>query len=665
MSKVRLEDYYHRRLPYSVRSSARTQVTAVYTTSPTPEGSSHDVFSLGENGSCRRLTHVGQSMHPRWRPNHDHLGVVSRRPTDPALTGHPNSRGDADEQTSVWVYDFADGGDARQLTVTPEPVIGFDWSPSGDRVVVESRRTPDEKSSTSGRLPPERRPRRRSTEDDADTRTLWIVDAESGESRRLEGAWSHSTYFRNWYHDMKPVWGTDSRIGFVAQQHDSTGCFDIHSIRPDGSDHRVHTDGTHLCTNPVWSPDGDRLAYIRHHPAAEHVSSEASFVDISRNERRVLSDELDRDVHFVDWLNQTTLVGNVTDEGKGVFYRFGTDGDISLYYEPEWPHSIQWSGKHRPFDVDRERGCLDFGLLSPTASSIATVELSNDGVVRDERRTRHAFNADQFAHVDIGIERLSISREDDPDLDGFLYHPPRYEEATEDSVPVILDIHRDLHGVTVPRFRFRTLYWASIGYAVLKLNFRGSKSYGEQFAREGQSRYHDADVSDLAAGIEATLEAQQPDPANVFGVGYLHGAGSLIRLAAETDLLAGVVAKHGIYDYTAVFTRDDRNPQWEARLGTPWDDADAYSAASPLTEARQVTTPVLLVAGGEDERSPQEQSERLYEWLSATETDVSLHTYPKLGSSAYAPPDTTIARLERTTEWLARHSSVPIEERQG
>lgn len=86
--------------------------------------------------------------------------------------------------------------------------------------------------------------------------SLWLLPASGGRARRVSGV----------FDDIRqPVWSPDGRrIAFFAYRD---GGYDLWSVAADGSDLRQLTSGIHDDREPAWSPDGRRIAFASDRPA--------------------------------------------------------------------------------------------------------------------------------------------------------------------------------------------------------------------------------------------------------------------------------------------------------------------------------------------------------------------------------------------------------------
>ena len=152
-----------------------------------------------------------------------HSGGGARRlsapgaPSDPAFS--PLGRRIAfASRSEIWVM-YADGTSVRQVTVGPEPSRDPTWSPDG-RSIAFARGYAGE-------------------------RDLYTVGADGNGARRLTSRGD----------DEAPAWGPSGAIAFVRDGH-------VYLKAP-GRRARPLTGGAADDRDPVWSPDGRRIAFTR------------------------------------------------------------------------------------------------------------------------------------------------------------------------------------------------------------------------------------------------------------------------------------------------------------------------------------------------------------------------------------------------------------------
>ena len=146
---------------------------------------------------------------------------------------------------------------------------------------------------------------------------------------------------------------------------------------------------------------------------------------------------------------------------------------------------------------------------------------------------------------------------------------------------------------------------AAKGYVVLFTNPRGSTSYGQEFGNLIQFRYPGDDYKDLMAGVDDVVKRGYVD-ASRLGVTGGSGGGLLTNWTiTQTQRFKAAVAQRDIADwYGFWFTADFTlfQPTWFRKA--PWEDPQDFAARSPITHVANVTTPLMLVLGDADYRTP-------------------------------------------------------------
>jgi dipeptidyl aminopeptidase/acylaminoacyl peptidase len=140
---------------------------------------------------------------------------------------------------------------------------------------------------------------------------------------------------------------------------------------------------------------------------------------------------------------------------------------------------------------------------------------------------------------------------------------------------------------------------------VLYPNPRGSSSYGQEFGNVIQHRYPGDDYKDLMAGVDLLLARGYVDPKKL-GVTGGSGGGVLTNWTiTQTDRFAAAVSQRSISDWAAWWYTADFSmftPRWFRK--TPWQDPAEFQALSSLPQVEKIHTPLMLVEGESDLRTP-------------------------------------------------------------
>jgi dipeptidyl aminopeptidase/acylaminoacyl peptidase len=209
--------------------------------------------------------------------------------------------------------------------------------------------------------------------------------------------------------------------------------------------------------------------------------------------------------------------------------------------------------------------------------------------------------------------------------DGLTIHGQLFEPTGNGKKPAIVYVHggpprQMLLGWHYSDYYSNTYainqYLASLGFAVLTVNYRLGIGYGYEFHQPahcgpaGASEYNDI----KAAG--QWLSSQQgidPSRIGIYGGSY-GGFLTAMALARDSKLFAAGVDIHGVHDWTTSrFNfpnqgRFEKIPALESTIKTAWE-------SSPVAYINSWASPVLLIHGDDDRNVPFSQSTDLYKRL--------------------------------------------------
>lgn len=198
---------------------------------------------------------------------------------------------------------------------------------------------------------------------------------------------------------------------------------------------------------------------------------------------------------------------------------------------------------------------------------------------------------------------------------------------------------------------------AEAGYAVLKVNFRGSGGYGRAFKEAGAKQWGLAMQDDLTDATRWLVEQGIADPKRICIYGASYGAyAALMGAAKEPDLYRCAVGYIGVYDLPTLHADGDTQETESGRTYLrDWvGKREELAAVSPTRMAGRITVPVFLAAGGEDERAPIQHSRMMERTLRQGGTPVETLYYDTEGHGFYLE-NHNIEYHTKLLDFFARH----------
>lgn len=226
------------------------------------------------------------------------------------------------------------------------------------------------------------------------------------------------------------------------------------------------------------------------------------------------------------------------------------------------------------------------------------------------------------AYSELSPERLSTPRairfkaRDGLEISGYLTLPKNGGAR----LPTVVFPHGGPWSRDQNDFDYWTQFFASRGYAVLKINFRGSAGFGEAFERAGFQRWGLEMQNDISDGV-AWLQAENiADPRKICIVGASYGGyAALMGLAKTPDLFRCGISFAGVADLLDLINHWDNflhtEGEIEKRLGGWWSDHQRLKATSPVNLAKNIRAPLLIAHGVQDRSVPVEQSRDMVDAL--------------------------------------------------
>lgn len=205
-------------------------------------------------------------------------------------------------------------------------------------------------------------------------------------------------------------------------------------------------------------------------------------------------------------------------------------------------------------------------------------------------------------------------------------------------------------------------FLANRGYAVLQPNFRASTGYGKKFLNAGNGQWGRKMQDDITWGVKALVASGVVDPKRVgISGGSYGGYATLAGVAFTPTLYAAAVAY--VAPSNLITLLDAIPPYWEAarkqmytRMGDPTTPQGKalLVAESPLTQAKAIVTPLLVVQGKNDPRVNVRESNQIVAAVRDNGKPVKYIVAPDEGHG-FARPINTLAYVTAMEDFFAQY----------
>ena len=638
-----VEDLGRLRLVSDLQVSPGSEQASFVVTGADLEGNTYHSYiwiAELESGQVWKLTHGPKKDNfPRWSPDGRNIAFISNR------TG----------QSQIWNINIS-GGEAVQLTNVPGDVSQLTWSPQADQIAFickdEKKDESDDKVKIVNRLR-----YRVNGEGILDERRnhLWVVSTQSGPAKQLT--------FGDW-DDSAPSWQPGGKeIAFLSNQtedRDFNNVIDLYLISTEGEIARKLTYSKGPIQSFSWSHDGNFIAFVGNEQSNQlGVHNGVWVLSLANGDTRNLTNEFERSVG--DIAISTSWKGPAqtpkwSPGGDNIFFLASDSGNTGIY-------KAEINGETK-LVVDGQRVCLNFDLskdgkklafvaTDPTKPSEAFV-CSADG--SDERQVTQ-LNKQLLEEVALSpLEHIQFSS-DEYQIDGWILKPFNFESAR--AYPLILNVHGGPLAFFGNSFQFDEQFLAATGYMVLLTNPRGSSGYSEEFANRLRGDLGGRDYDDLMRAVDHVLELEQVDMDRLGVTGGSYGGYMTNCIITRTDRFQAAVTEKCISNFYSLYGTTDTtflDCEWFF-LGMPQDDPELYMDRSPITQVKNVKTPLLIIHGEEDLICPIEQAEQLFIALKRHNCDVKFlrfqgenHDLNRSGS-----PQARIERLSHILDWFEQY----------
>jgi dipeptidyl aminopeptidase/acylaminoacyl peptidase len=611
-------------------------------------------------GAPRALTTGPRDGQPRWSPDGRVLAFT---------------RGAEGKPAQIHLLPMG-GGEPTQLTRLKGGASSATWSPDGRRIAFTSSTNPALDDDTT-KAKPKKEPGRVVTRPvfrlnnagyyDLDHTThVWVVDAGGGKARQLTGGRFNEGNL-GWSRDGRQVCFTSDRRKEPWFGDDDANLYSIAAdlTSPSNGTFTTLLDYDGGIGDWTQAPDG-RLAWIGGiNPPQAHSYDQSDLLVRAGTSGKptVLTADYDFDIGGGISADQHPPRGGgerplafsadggslytiVARHGAAMLARVSAKSGAVEELTPDDREVIAGTGtpdaRRWALTVGDDKTPGDLYLFEPDTRTLRKLWGPNDAWLS--------------SRIIAPVEEFWYDSFDGRKIQGWIMKPLGF--SAKRKYPMVFSIHGGPHAAYGHTFFHEFQTFADAGYVVVYTNPRGSTTYGQDFGNIIQYEYPGDDFKDLMAGVDSVVKRGYVDTKHMAVCGG-SGGGLLTNwivthdhrfAAAVTDRC---VAEWMSFYYSADFTLF--RPTWFRK--PPFEDPEESVRRSPVTYAAYVTTPLMIIDGEDDWRTPIGQGEAMFRALKQQGKTAVMVRFPGENHelSRSGTPSRRVQRLQHYHKWFDKY----------
>jgi dipeptidyl aminopeptidase/acylaminoacyl peptidase len=581
-----------------------------------------------EGGQVKKITAFeGSEFNARWRPDGQKIGF---------LTSESGSN-------QLWEMN-PDGTDKKQVSFIEGGINGFEYAPSGDRLLVL-----------------------KSVKLDQTVNDLY-PDLPQADARIID-----DLMYRHWdsWHDYEY-----SHI-FVADYRDSEILSEPRDIMAEEPfDAPLNPFGG--MNEIAWSPDGQYLAYtckkLSGQAYAESTNSDIYFYDLAKETTVNLTEGMlgyDKEPAFSPdgkylAFNSMETPGFESDRNRIFIFDFGTQSmrEITAGLDRDCNHP-QWGaageqiyfitgeqatyqlgavavedGKYRQI-TQGEHNYTSFdlagdNLIGARMSMSAPTELYRVNAKKGEQTQLTTTNQALLSGMKMGqVKKRMVTTTDNRQMLTWVIYPPDFNP--EQQYPTLLYCQGGPQSAVSQFFSYRWNFqlMAAQGYIVVAPNRRGLPTFGRDWNNAISGDWGGQAMQDLLSAIDEVADEPYVDRDNLGAVGASFGGYSVYWLAGNHNGRFSTFISHcGVFNLESWYgsteemffaNHDLEGAYWELKPNP------SYKLHSPHLYVRNWDTPLLVIHGQKDYRVPVTEGLQAFQAAQLQDIPSRLLYFPEEG----------------------------------
>jgi len=354
-----------------------------------------------------------------------------------------------------------------------------------------------------------------------------------------------------------------------------------------------------------------------------------------------------------------------SDSSHIIGYRVQSDIMRSFYFDPKL--------QQRYDAIAAQVGPVNFDLLSPIEQSkkttLITHGLTNPGTLYTFDYASEKLSYVGLLHQKLPLEKLaksaitSYKAKDGTNIRAYILFPPGYSKSNP--LPLVVLPHGGPNVRDSATYDNLAQFIATRGYIVIKPNFRGSSGSGWKFEQQGYRQWGELMQSDVDDAASFLLKEKYVKKGKICIVGASYGGYSaLVATIKNPELYSCSISINGIsnlhdlientIDNSGVF-RQKIEARIYQKVGNPRTDLEYLNRNSPELHANKITTPILLIAGEDDDIVPVSQSRRMASALDDSGSEFRFVEIENVGHNPFLRTESRKITYKEIEDFLAKY----------
>ena len=255
------------------------------------------------------------------------------------------------------------------------------------------------------------------------------------------------------------------------------------------------------------------------------------------------------------------------------------------------------------------------------------------------------------------VQAISWNGHDGQAVYGLYYPPTSTDYESSGQPPLIVMIHGGPTSQVTARFDGRAQFFASRGYAVLDVNYRGSTGYGRDYMLKLRESWGLYDVEDAASGAQYLVNEGLAGSSKLVIMGGSAGGFTVYQsLIDKPGFYKAGVCMYGVANQfgLAMETHKFEERYLDTLLGPLPEAASVYRERSPFFHTEKIVDPIIVFQGEDDQVVPKNQSDAIVESLRRRGIPHEYHVYAGEGHG-WRRPETIEAFYDSMLKFLQHY----------